>query len=56
MVLWSLVAAGNADGDAADDLRDNVTTMLADPRYGTGMNMLQVGCQVSRMPEGKLSP
>jgi hypothetical protein len=43
MVLWSLVAAGNADADAADDLRDNVAIMLADPRYGTGIKMLTIG-------------
>lgn len=43
MVLWSLVAAGNADDGAADDLRRDLTTVLADPRYGTSINMLHVG-------------
>ena len=43
MVMWSLVAAGNADADAADDLRRNLADLLADARYGTSINMLHVG-------------
>ena len=43
MVMWSLVAAGNADADAADDLRRSLTDLLTDPRYGTSINMLHVG-------------
>ena len=43
MVMWSLVAAGNADADAADDLRRNLADLLTDPRYGTSINMLHVG-------------
>ena len=42
MVLWSLVAAGNAADDAADDLRRDLGALLGDPRYGCGINMLHV--------------
>ena len=42
MVMWSLVAAGNAADDAADDLRRYLDSVLSDPRYGCGVNMLHM--------------
>ena len=43
MILWSLVAAGAAQDDAADDLRRSLAEVLADPRYGTGLHLLCAG-------------
>lgn len=48
MVMWSLVAAGNADDDASADLRRYLDAVLSDPRYGTCINMLHVDATMAQ--------
>jgi hypothetical protein len=46
MILWSLLTTGAAqDAAAAEELRARLAAVLADPRYGTGLHLLQVGPQ-----------
>ena len=51
MPLWSHIAAGCADTTRdLDDLRRELERLLADPRYGTGLAMLDAGPERERQP------